>query len=63
MNYSLIALFNILTRYQGEWLAEGVETGTKFTGIELEEGEWFEYDEKSNEEVSINDIKWEVRRS
>ncbi|KAF5715554.1 DUF866 domain-containing protein [Fusarium mundagurra] len=36
---------------EGEWLAEGVETGTKFTGIDLEEGEWFEYDEKSNEEV------------
>ncbi|RKL23833.1 hypothetical protein BFJ68_g994 [Fusarium oxysporum] len=48
---------------KGEWLAEGVETGTKFTGIDLEEGEWFEYDEKSNEEVSINDVKWEVRRS
>ncbi|KAI1059184.1 hypothetical protein NW752_010570 [Fusarium irregulare] len=48
---------------EGEWLAEGIETNTKFTGIELEEGEWFEYDEKSNEEVSINDVKWEVRRS
>ncbi|KAF5253177.1 hypothetical protein FANTH_1882 [Fusarium anthophilum] len=36
---------------EGEWLAEGVETGTKFTAIDLEEGEWFEYDEKSNEEV------------
>ncbi|KAF5970641.1 DUF866 domain-containing protein [Fusarium coicis] len=48
---------------EGEWLAEGAETGTKFTGIDLEEGEWFEYDEKSNEEVSINDVKWEVRRS
>ncbi|KAI8419276.1 hypothetical protein FOFC_01853 [Fusarium oxysporum] len=36
---------------EGEWLAEGVETGTKFTGIDLEEGEWFEYDEKSNEEI------------
>ncbi|KAM0349743.1 hypothetical protein ACHAPU_003572 [Fusarium lateritium] len=48
---------------EGEWLAEGLETNTKFTGIELEEGEWFEYDEKSNEEVSINDVKWEVRRS
>ncbi|KAG5774632.1 hypothetical protein H9Q71_014514, partial [Fusarium xylarioides] len=22
---------------EGEWLAEGVETGTKFTGIDLEE--------------------------
>ncbi|KAI6756578.1 hypothetical protein HG530_011176 [Fusarium avenaceum] len=41
---------------EGEWLAEGAETGTKFKAIELEEGEWFEYDEKSNEEVSINDV-------
>ncbi|KAF4979712.1 hypothetical protein FZEAL_4140 [Fusarium zealandicum] len=48
---------------EGDWLAEGVDSGTKFTDIELVEGEWFEYDEKSNEEVSINDIKWEVRRS
>jgi hypothetical protein len=52
-----------LTNCQGEWLAEGAETGTKFTGIDLEEGEWFEYDEKSNEEVSINEVKWEIRRS
>jgi hypothetical protein len=29
----------------------------------LDEGEWFEYDDKSNEEVSINEIKWEVHRS
>ncbi|RGP72123.1 duf866 domain protein [Fusarium sporotrichioides] len=42
---------------EGEWLAEGAETGTKFTAIDLEEGEWFEYDEKSNEEVSINEVK------
>ncbi|KAF4494900.1 DUF866 domain [Fusarium agapanthi] len=39
---------------EGEWLAEGVETGTKFTGIDLEEGEWFEYDEKSNEETRFH---------
>ncbi|KAF5004633.1 hypothetical protein FDECE_8871 [Fusarium decemcellulare] len=46
---------------EGEWLAEGVESGTKFTGIELVDGEWFDYDEKTSEEVSINDIKWEVQ--
>lgn len=47
---------------QGNWLAEGLDSGTKFSGIELDEGEWFDYDEKANEEVSITEIKWEVRR-
>ena len=44
-------------------MADGVESGTKFTGIELTDGEWFDYDEKAGEEVSIKEIKWEIRRS
>lgn len=48
---------------QGEWLATGIDSGSKFTAIDLTEGEWFDYDEKAGEEVSIKDIKWEVRRS
>ncbi|KAK3180750.1 hypothetical protein K4F52_007970 [Lecanicillium sp. MT-2017a] len=48
---------------EGEWLAEGIDTPTKFTGIELTDGEWFDYDEKSNEEVSIKEITWEIRRT
>ncbi|KAF4343394.1 DUF866 domain protein [Fusarium beomiforme] len=46
---------------EGEWLAEGVETGTKFTGIDLEEGEWFEYDEKSNEEVPSRNLSFDLK--
>ncbi len=49
--------------YQGEWLATGEESGTKFEAIELHEGEWFDYDEKSSEEVSIKDIKFEIKRA
>lgn len=48
---------------QGEWLADGAETNTKFNDIDLVDGEWFDYDEKANEEVSINEIKWEIRRA
>jgi len=48
---------------QGEWLAEGAESGTKFTAIDLSEGEWFDYDEKAGEEVSIKDLTWEIRRA
>ncbi|KAK3320909.1 hypothetical protein B0T19DRAFT_430916 [Cercophora scortea] len=48
---------------EGEWLADGLETGSKFTGIELVEGDWYDYDEKSSEEVSIKDVKWTINRS
>ncbi|RVD87859.1 uncharacterized protein DFL_002063 [Arthrobotrys flagrans] len=47
----------------GEWLCEGIESGTKFTGVELSEGEWFDYDEKAGEEVSIQRLNWEIRRT
>lgn len=48
---------------QGEWLAKGEESNTKFDNIELHEGEWFDYDEKAGEEVSITNLVWEVRRA
>ncbi|KAF2255499.1 DUF866-domain-containing protein [Trematosphaeria pertusa] len=48
---------------EGEFLATGTESNTKFTGIDLSEGEWFDYDEKEGEEVSITNVKWEIRRA
>ncbi|KAI9056049.1 hypothetical protein LZ554_000980 [Drepanopeziza brunnea f. sp. 'monogermtubi'] len=48
---------------EGEWLATGLESGTKFAGIELDDGEWYEYDDKAGEEVSIKDLNWEIRRT
>jgi len=47
----------------GEWLADGVESGTKFDGIDLAEGEWYEYDEKASAEVSIKELVWQIRRA
>ncbi|KAK1069098.1 hypothetical protein LTR12_012713 [Friedmanniomyces endolithicus] len=47
----------------GAWKATGVGSGTKFADIDLTEGEWFDYDEKAGEEVSIKDVKWEIRRA
>ncbi|KAK4152037.1 zinc finger protein [Chaetomidium leptoderma] len=35
---------------EGEWLVDGLESTTKFEGVELTEGEWFDYDEKAGEE-------------
>ncbi|KAI1826823.1 hypothetical protein F4861DRAFT_495311 [Xylaria intraflava] len=48
---------------EGEWLADGVESGTNFEGIDLQDDEWFEYDEKAGDEVSIKELKWEIRRA
>jgi Eukaryotic protein of unknown function (DUF866) len=48
---------------QGEWEAKGLDSSTLFGGIDLQEGEWFDYDEKAGAEVSIKDLKWEVRRA
>lgn len=48
---------------EGEWSATGTESGTEFGKIDLQEGEWYDYDEKSGEEVSIKDLKWEIRRA
>ncbi|KAF3923042.1 hypothetical protein ABW20_dc0104695 [Dactylellina cionopaga] len=47
----------------GEWLCDGSESGTKFTTSDLHEGEWFDYDEKTSEEVSIQNLNWEIRRT
>ncbi|KAI5287529.1 hypothetical protein KEM52_001553 [Ascosphaera acerosa] len=48
---------------EGEWTAKGTESGTAFASIELQDGEWYEYDEKAGQEVSITDVRWEIRRS
>jgi hypothetical protein len=42
---------------------DGIESGTKFEGVELTEGEWFDYDEKAGEEVSIKDLVWDIVRA
>ena len=48
---------------QGEWEAKGAESSTPFTAIDLSEGEWYDYDEKAGDEVSIKELKWEIVRA
>lgn len=48
---------------QGEWEAKGVESSTPFTSVDLSEGEWYDYDEKAGEEVSIREVKFDFRRA
>lgn len=58
------SLLTVDTDYiQGLWAAKGLESGTPFTDIGLEDGEWYDYDEKAGEEVSVKGIAWEIRRA
>lgn len=48
-----------LTCIQGEWEAKGTESSTPFTGIDLSD-EWYDYDEKAGDEVSVKEINWDI---
>jgi hypothetical protein len=48
---------------QGEWEAKGIDSSTPFSGIDFGDGDWFDYDEKQGQEVSITDLVWDIRRS
>ncbi|OXV11658.1 hypothetical protein Egran_00581 [Elaphomyces granulatus] len=47
----------------GDWEAKGIESSTRFSNIDLSEGEWFDYDEKTGEEVSIKEVNWAIKRA
>ncbi|KAI8880931.1 DUF866-domain-containing protein, partial [Backusella circina FSU 941] len=44
------------------WVAKGAESGTSFEDIDLTEGEWVEYDEKSGEPVGISNIEVQFKK-
>ncbi|KAF8474613.1 hypothetical protein BDZ91DRAFT_770081 [Kalaharituber pfeilii] len=46
---------------EGNWSAMEEESGAKFEGTDLGDGEWFDFDEKAGQEVSIKEIKWDIK--
>ncbi|RUS14471.1 ankyrin repeat-containing domain protein, partial [Endogone sp. FLAS-F59071] len=44
------------------WMAKGIDSETLFDDIDLSEGEWAEYDEKSQLPVSISNVKATFKR-
>ena len=42
------------------WEAEGAESGTKFSDIDLSEGDYSEYDEKASASVGIYNFESQV---
>jgi len=41
----------------------GTESNTKFSAIDLTEGDWYDYDEKAGDEVSIKDLEWAIKKA
>lgn len=42
----------------GKFQCIGEESNTKFDDVDLEDNEWYDYDEKAGAEVSITNIEW-----
>ncbi|OMH84439.1 UPF0587 protein [Zancudomyces culisetae] len=42
---------------KGEWIASGVDSVTKFNEIDFSMGDWADYDENADVEVSIMDFE------
>lgn len=48
---------------EGKFSCVGSDSGTKFNEVDLSDNEWYDYDEKAGEEVSITDVEWSVTRN
>ena len=48
----------------GQFQCKGTESSppTAFNEVDLSEGEWYDYDDKAGEEVSITDVDWSIVR-
>lgn len=44
----------------GYFRCHGTESTTVFEEVDLSEGEWYDYDELSSNEVSITEVEWKV---
>lgn len=48
---------------EGRWQCKGEELGTKFEEVDLEDKEWYDYDDKQGEEVSITEVEFDIQRA
>jgi len=47
----------------GTWRCVGAESGTEFKDVELDQGEWVDYDEKAAQPVGVSNVKGEWTRA
>lgn len=48
---------------EGRFECRGLNSTAKFDEVDLEDGEWYDYDDNGGEEVSVVDVKWEISRN
>lgn len=46
----------------GPFICDAVDSNEVFQGIDFDDGEWYDYDEKAGQEVSVTDFLWELTR-
>lgn len=47
---------------EGQWTCKGAESLSVFDSVDLEDAEWYDYDENKGEEVSVTDVEWDIAR-
>ncbi|KAF3993694.1 hypothetical protein FT663_01107 [Candidozyma haemuli var. vulneris] len=48
---------------EGRWQCVGEESGTKFEEVDLEDAEWYDYDDKQGDEVSVTEVQFDISRA
>lgn len=46
----------------GKFVCKSAESSHKFEEIDLEENEWYDYDDNAGAEVSITEVKWSIAK-
>lgn len=47
----------------GQWKCLSTESSTQFDEVDLEDGDWYDYDDNAKEEVSVTEVSFEIARS
>ncbi|EEQ38832.1 hypothetical protein EJF18_30327 [Clavispora lusitaniae] len=47
----------------GKWKCAAAESSTKFEEVDLEDKEWYDYDDNKGEEVSVTEVEFDIARS
>lgn len=48
---------------EGKFQCVGAESNTKFEEVDLEDLEWYDYDDNKGEEVSVTEVEFDIARS
>lgn len=47
----------------GQWTVNSTVSSAKFDEVDLEDAEWYDYDDNAGEEVSVTEVEFDIARS